>query len=260
MPEFLRANGRVQHYRLREGAGGRGIVFANSLGTDMRIWDDVIARLPADGPVLTWDKSGHGLSEAGATSIEELAEDLAALMDALSLREALVCGVSVGGMIAQALAAARPDLVAGLVLCNTGHRIGTRDNWAERIATLDASGLDAMAENVLERWFSPTFRAERPDALAGYRAMLTRMPRAGYRAVCAAIRDADLTERTRELRCPTLCVAGEADMATPPELVEALAALIPGADYTCLTGVGHLPCIEDPARLAKLVSARLARG
>lgn len=257
MPEFLKVNGRVLHYRLRQGSAKRPIVFANSLGTDLRIWDRVIDMLPSDVPVLTYDKSGHGLSQAGAPTIEDLASDLAALMDALNLHEALVCGVSVGGMIAQAMASHRSDLVAGLVLCNTSYRIGSRQSWTERIDMLDEHGLDAMADGILERWFSDGFRQARPDIVAGYGAMLTRTPLDGYRQVCAAIGDADLTTRTSQIGCPTICVAGSNDQATPPEVVRAMSDLIGESTYVCLDGVGHLPCVEVPDRLASIITDQL---
>lgn len=258
MADFAAINGRVHHYALRQGTSDHSIVFANSLGTDLRIWDRVIAALPANWTVLTYDKSGHGLSQDGARTIEEFASDLAALMDANSLEGALVCGESVGGMIAQALAMSRPDLVAGLVLCNTAHRIGTPESWEERLAALDTTGLEAMADGIIERWFSPTFRRAHPQATAGYRMMLARTQLAGYRAVCAAIRDADFTEATQRLTCPTLCVAGTDDQATPPDLVQALSQLIPTASFNCYDDVGHLPCIEAPDRLARDIQTHMA--
>lgn len=258
MSDFLTIQGRVHHFGLRQGSAQAPIVFINSLGTDLRIWDRVIAVLPADWTVLTYDKSGHGLSQDGARTIEDFASDLAALMDANSFAGALICGVSVGGMIAQALAASRPDLVAGLVLCNTAHRIGTAESWQERIAALDSTGLEEMADSIIERWFSPTFRCDHPQATAGYRLMLARTPLAGYRTVCAAIRDANLTEATQRLTCPTLCVAGADDQATPPDLVQALSQLIPNAGYTCYDNVGHLPCIEAPEKLASDIRNHMA--
>lgn len=257
MPEFLLAGDRVHHVRFRQGTASRAVVFANSLGTDLRIWDDVIHRLPSDVSILTYDKSGHGLSEGGDATIEDLATDLAALMDACELGNALICGVSVGGMIAQSLAAQRPDLVSGLLLCNTGYRIGSHDFWSDRIATVGAQGLDAMADGILERWFAAAFRSANPDKLAGYRAMLSRTPLSGYLNVCAAIRDADLLETTTQLTCATLCIAGSNDVTTSPEIVKALASSIDGADYICLDGVGHLPCIEAPDRLASILDDRL---
>jgi len=253
---FLKANGRVHHYRFRPGTAKRAIVFANSLGTDLRIWDGVITRLPADISVLSYDKSGHGLSEGGAVTMIDFAQDLAALMDQLGLSDALVCGVSVGGMIAQTLASLRPDLVAGLVLCNTSHRIGTPASWADRIVILERDGLDAMANGILERWFSPTFAKGQPDAYAGYRLMLTRTPTEGYRAVCAAISNTDLTNLTSRLTCPAICIAGADDQATHSTTVEATANMIVGARYLCLPNVGHLPCIEAPDQLQDHVLAQ----
>lgn len=236
-----------------EGATDRPVlVFVNSLGTDFRSWDELLPLLGDGFRFLLYDKRGHGLSDAtpGPYSIDLLANDLAALLDCLAVPQALVCGLSVGGMIAQRLAVLRPDLVRGLVLCNTGQRMGTPDMWAQRIETIRAGGIETLAEPILERWFSPTFRASQRVALAGWRNMLVRTPVEGYLATCAAIRDADLSDSTSTLRLPTLCVAGSEDGAAPPEQVRSLAALIVGARYHEIEGVGHLPCIEAPTQLA----------
>ncbi|MGF1563586.1 MAG: 3-oxoadipate enol-lactonase [Geminicoccaceae bacterium] len=257
---FIKPRDVVLYYEYRAGhTDAPAIVFANSLGTDLRIWDAVIAALPADLTVLTMDKRGHGLSETAPLDMAALARDVADVMAAHDLRQALVCGVSVGGMIAQQLAAAHPERVAGLILCNTGHRIGNADGWNGRIAALDSEGLEGIADGIIERWFSPTFRAEKPIETAGYRTMLVRTPLDGYRRTCAAIRDTDLSEPTRSLRLPTLCIAGAEDQATPPALVEELAGLIPGARYQCFEGVGHLPCLEVPEALASLIVDMHAR-
>lgn len=254
MTRFARPQDVTLHYDHHRGdPARRAIVFANSLGTDLRIWDAVRHQLPPEIPTLAMDKRGHGLSEQGPITIATLATDLAALMDHLHLSDALICGVSVGGMIAQSLAHQRPDLVAGLMLCNTGAQIGTAEAWNMRINTVQTSGIAAMADAILERWFAPAWRAAHPVALSGWRQMLIRTPADGYAATCAAIRDADLTASTARLRLPALCVSGAQDGATPPPLVEALAKMIPGARYTCLDGVGHLPCIETPDRLTPLL-------
>jgi len=246
------------NFSLREG-GGVPVVFLNSLGTDLRIWDGVIAGLDPATPVLCLDKRGHGLSGEGPVSINSLAGDVVALMDRLGLGPALICGVSVGGMIAQALAVARPDLVSGLVLCCTGAKIGDDETWNARIDTVRRDGIAAMSDAILERWFSGAFRGERVAELAGYRNMLERTPPEGYAAVCAAIRDADLTEAAARIAVPTQCVAGSEDLATPPALVETLAGLIPGAGYEVIDGCGHLPCIEQPARIAGAICQMQAR-
>ena len=253
MAAFIRCNDFVVHHMFRRGAGGPAIIFANSLGTDLRIWDAVVDLLPAEIPFLRYDKRGHGLSESGPISIEILADDLIALMEKLSLTKALVCGVSVGGLIAQQLATARPDLVSGLVLSNTSYQIGDPTSWAERIDALEAGGLEPLADGIMEKWFSLAFRENETEALAGYRAMLTRTPIRAYIDTCAAIRDADLSGAMRGIAVPSLCIAGSEDRATPPDRVRALAGRIPEAEYNCLDGVGHLPSIEDPHAIAKAI-------
>jgi len=249
---FATLNGVTLHYRYRPGVGAP-VVFLNSLGTDLRIWDAVIAGLGANVPLLCLDKRGHGLSDDAPVSMDLLVGDVAALLDHLDLRHALLCGVSVGGMIAQGLAAARPDLAAGLVLCCTGARIGDPNGWNARIDTVKRDGIAAMAEAILERWFSSRFREEETAALAGYRNMLTRTPAAGYVGVCAAIRDTDFTEQSTHLSRPTRCLAGAEDLATPPDLVTTLAKTIPGATIEILDGCGHLPCIETPEAVARTI-------
>ena len=250
MPEFMRTNGRLHHYHFRTGSSGRPIVFANSLGTDLRIWDNVIQNLPENIPILRYDKSGHGLSEGGATTLLEFANDLASIMDKLSIQNALVCGVSIGGMIAQMLASNRPDLTAGLVLCNTGYRIGTSESWSQRISTLSEKGLEGIADDILERWFSQTFRDTQANLVEGYRMMLTRAPVEEYIQICDILRTADLKDTTCFIHCPTLCVAGREDRATPPSVVQQLSSLIPNSQYVCYQSVGHLPCIEVPDQIA----------
>jgi 3-oxoadipate enol-lactonase len=251
---FARLGGVTLHYRHRPGEGVP-VVFLNSLGTDFRIWEDVIARLESDVPLLCLDKRGHGLSDEAQVTMDLLAGDVAALMDHLGLGKALLCGVSVGGMIAQALAATRPDLAAGLVLCCTGTRIGDDAGWNARIEAVRRDGIAAIAAPILERWFSAGFCERQAAALAGYRNMLTRTPAEGYAGVCAAIRDTDLTAQSAGLSLPTRCLAGSQDGATPPDLVRALAATIPGAGFALLEGCGHLPPIEAPEAVARAVTA-----
>lgn len=242
---FATIKGQTLHYRFSVG-DGVPVVLLNSLGTDLRIWDGVIAGLPDGVPVLGMDKRGHGLSDDGPPDMDQLVGDVAALMDHLGLTDALVCGVSVGGMIAQGLACTRPDLVSRLLLCCTGAQIGDADSWNLRIANVQSDGIAPMADAILERWFSGTFRRLRQAELAGYRNMLVRTSPQGYAAVCAAIRDCDLREMITKLDQPTQCIAGADDLATPPDLVRGLAGLIPNAQLSVIEGCGHLPCIEAP--------------
>jgi 3-oxoadipate enol-lactonase len=239
--------------------GGRPVVFANSLGTDLRIWRAVIDRLPATLRFVRYDKRGHGLSDCpdGPYAIADHAGDLAGLLDALGVRGAVVCGLSVGGLIAQKLAADRPDLVSALILCDTAAKIGTADLWNQRIGTVRVQGIAPLADAILERWFTPGFRAAAPD-FPVWRNMLTRTPAEGYAATCEAIRDADLTESTRALRLPTLAMVGAQDGSTPPDLVKATADLIPGARFEVIEDCGHIPCVEQAERTAALIRGFIA--
>ena len=254
--DFRALNGVVLHVEDLGPVDRPALVFANSLGTDFRIWDDVVARLIEQFRIVLYDKRGHGLSESGDSpySIDDHVADLAALLDELAIEKAIVCGLSVGGLIAQGLYAARPELVSGLILCDTAHRIGTPEAWAERMAAIEKGGIASIADAILERWFSKALREGDPVALAGWRAMLTRTPQEGYLGTCAAIRDADFTEQAKKIAVPTLCVVGAEDGATPPELMRQTADLIPGAGYEIIEGAGHLPCIEQPEKTAALIA------
>ena len=254
---FARANGGVAHFADEGPRNARPIVFGNSLGTDFRIWDEVARPLAQFARVVRYDKRGHGLSELRPESaaIADFARDLAALLDALEVPAATIVGLSIGGMIAQELYRQRPDLVASLVLCDTAHRIGTPDFWSARIGAIEAGGLDAIADGVMQRWFTAGYRETHADAVTGWRAMLTRTPRAGYLTACAAIRDADLTRHAKAIRVPTLCVVGDQDGSTPVDLVRELAGLIPGAKFEIIADAGHIPCIEQPSVLRGLVEA-----
>lgn len=256
--QFAQINGITLHYQLIGAPEGKPvIVFSNSLGTDFRIWRDVIVRLVGEFAIVTYDKRGHGLSDLGTSpyTMDDHVADLEGLLDHLNVRNAIVCGLSVGGVIAQGLYAKRPELVQALILCDTAHKISTAELWDERIKMLESIGLEGMAEPVLERWFTEKFRTEQPDDLAGYRNMLCRTPAAGYGGTCAALRDADYTAQASRIAVPTMCVVGAEDLATTPELVGELAKLIPESRYQVIPGAGHLPCIEQPVVLSDAIKA-----
>lgn len=249
---FARIGEVVLHYRLTgDPSRQKVIAFANSLGTDFRIWDDVVAGLSRDYACLQYDKRGHGLSDApdAPYTMSALVGDLDGLLDHLGIEEAIVCGDSVGGMIAQGLAGTRPESVQALILCDTGHKIGTAPMWNDRIHAVESRGISAISDNILERWFSKAYRTGDSADFAGYRNMLIRTTIAGYVGTCSALRDADLTEVAKRIACPTLCIVGDQDGSTPPALVKSMAALIPDAQYHEVADAGHLPCIEQPAAL-----------
>ncbi|EJT06662.1 3-oxoadipate enol-lactonase [Rhizobium sp. CCGE 510] len=254
--QFARINDVTIHYQVIGAPADRPvIVFINSLGTDFRIWRDVVVRLAGDYAIVLYDKRGHGLSDVGQLpcSIEDHATDLAGLLDLLSVKNAVICGLSVGGLIAQSLYQRRPDLVGALILSDTAHKIGTAESWNARIAAVEKNGITSIVDQIMERWFTPAFRRPESTAYAGYCNMLTRQPLEGYIAACEAIRDADFTEAARRITVPTICIVGDQDGSTPPDLVLSTAKLIPGARYEVIADCAHIPCVEQPEALTAII-------
>ncbi|MBY6136149.1 3-oxoadipate enol-lactonase [Nocardioides marinus] len=250
--------GDVQlHYRIDGDPDGAPIVFANSLGTDLRVWDAVIARLPRGLRIIRYDKRGHGLSSCppGPYSMGALVRDAERLLDQLEVRDALFVGLSVGGMIGQGLAVKRLDMVRALVLSNTAAKIGTPEMWQQRIAAVREQGVEALADSVMERWFARDFRAK-PD-LQLWRNMLVQQSREGYAGCCAAIAGTDFYTPTSGLRLPCLGIAGSEDGSTPADLVRETVDLIPGSQFHLIRRAGHIPCVEQPDEYADRLSAFL---
>jgi 3-oxoadipate enol-lactonase len=235
------------HWREDGDPEGPAIVFANSLGTDLRLWDKVVDRLSGSGcRLIRFDKRGHGLSScpAGPYSMDDLALDTEQLLDRLNVDTYMFVGLSIGGMIGQKLAGRQPDRMRGLVLSNTAAKMGEAAMWLDRIARIRADGLESIAGAVMERWFSEDFR--RQDECTAWHNMLARTPVEGYIGCCEAIAGADLTAGTSALRLPVLGIGGSDDLASPPELVRATTALVPESRYVEIEKAGHLPCVEQP--------------
>ena len=161
------------------------------------------------------------------------------------IARAILVGCSIGGLIAQHVALMAPERVVGLVLSNTASQLGAADGWLSRIEAIRAQGMAAMAEGILPRWFGPAFLA-RPEA-ALWRTLLARTDQEGYIATCGAIAGTDITDRLSAISQPALVFGGQYDLATPPEVVEALARSLPDAELVMFETTGHLPAIEAPA-------------
>ena len=256
---FSKIDGITLHWHVVGPQERPAIVFSNSLGADWRIWDRTTMLLENRYRIVTYDKRGHGLSDApkGPYTINDHANDLLAVADLAGAERFAVVGISVGGLIAQQVVAQMPARVSALVLCDTAAKIGTAESWAGRIASIQNAGLASIADGLMERWFSKQFRQTRKAELAGWRNMLTRTPVDGYIATCEALRDADLTLQATKIGVPTLVVTGDEDGSTPPDVVRAMANLIAGARFEIIKQSGHLPCIEQPEALAALIAGHL---
>jgi 3-oxoadipate enol-lactonase len=242
------------HVQIDGPAGAPAVVFANSLGTDLRLWDRVLPLLPQNLRYIRYDKRGHGLSslDAGSRDIADHISDAIAVIKAYAQGPVVFVGLSIGGLIAQGVAASRPDLLRGAVLSNTAAKLGTADSWNARIAAVQEGGCAAIADGVMGRWFGPDFLASAELPL--WRNMLARMSSAGYIAACHALAGADFRAETARLTLPALMIGGALDGASPPEVVKETANMIAGAQYVCIPNAGHLPCVEAPAAWAAHVS------
>ena len=242
------------HYRLDGPADGAPVVFANSLGTDLRLWDPILPLLPEGLRIIRFDKRGHGLSSTPPApySMGALISDVERLLDHLNVKDCVFVGLSVGGMIAQGLATKRLDLIRALVLSNTGAKIGNADMWADRIAAVNKGGIESLADSVMTRWFSAAFC--KTPALELWRNMLVQQTDVGYAGCSAAISGTDFHTTTAALRLPTLGIAGSEDGATPPDLVRETSDLIPGSKFHLIRKAGHLPCVEQPEEYARVLS------
>ena len=217
MPD-IQANGITIHYDLSGPADAPVVLLSNSLGTRLEMWDPQLPALGQRYRVLRYDSRGHGRSSAprGPYSIELLAADAIGLLDALRIDRVHFCGLSKGGMVGQMLGARHGDRLKSLTLASTACHVAPKELWDERIKTVTEQGMAAVADGVVERWFTAAFRAEPTIVVERVRQMVLETPAEGYAACCAAIRDMDLREAIRGIRLPTLVIVGDKDPATPP--------------------------------------------
>jgi 3-oxoadipate enol-lactonase len=252
-------SGEVQiHYELEGQSESPVLVFSNSLGADLSMWDPQMHELGKKLRILRYDTRGHGQSSStpGPYSIEHLANDVVALLDALKLDRVHFCGLSMGGMIGMWLGATAPKRLHKLVLCNTGAKIGNAEGWNIRIETVRRKGMKSVAAAVVERWFSPPFREKAQATVSNTLKMIEEADPEGYAACCVAVRDFDFREELDRIRVPTLVIAGAHDPATPPADGRFLADHIQGALYAGLNAA-HLSNIEARDQFNKEITAFL---
>ncbi len=256
---FIRAGDLHVRYELGGPAEAPVVVLSHSLGADLSMWDPQARALAEHFRVLRYDGRGHGQTTVtpGPYTIEVLAGDVLALMDALGVARAHFCGLSMGGMIGMRLGAHARDRTDRLVLSNTAARIGTIETWNTRIRSVEGGGMTAVSSAVIERWFTPEFRRSSSGVVATAERMVADAPAAGYTACCAAIRDADEHADLAAITARTLVIAGAHDPATPPAAGRALAAAISGSRYVELPA-SHLSNLEAEAAFTAELLAFLA--
>lgn len=256
-------NGRGINVSDEGNKDGPAFVLANSLGTDLRIWDRFLQNFPQRYRVIRFDKRGHGLSDISKNdfSIEGLASDIIEILDDKQISDCVFVGVSIGGLIGLQVVLNRPDLVKALVFSNSSAKVRDEAFWNDRIKIIEKVGLDAVGDSILEKWFSKEFRKNEAEELLAWRNMLIRTPQRGYLDCCRVLKHTDLRERLGEVKVDTLAISGSEDGAIPPEEVIEGTIGLPNATHETIVGSGHLPCIEKPLEFRELIfSFLLERG
>jgi 3-oxoadipate enol-lactonase len=238
------------------------IVFANSLGTNLLMWEPQCAPFGRRMRVVRYDGRGHGESQVtpGPYTIGLLGQDLLAVLDGLGLERVHLCGLSLGGMVALWVAAHHPERVERAVFCNTAARIGTVEGWNERISAVSSGGMAAIRDTVLARFLSSNFRARRPEVARAIGDMVAGTSPEGYEAACAALRDADVHAILPKIRARSLVICSEWDGSTPVKQGEELHTAIPGSRLVVLKEAAHLSNVEQADSFNTAATSFLEQG
>jgi 3-oxoadipate enol-lactonase/4-carboxymuconolactone decarboxylase len=254
---LIRSHDIELFYDLTGPEGAPVVTFSNSIGTTLEMWDRQVSALSDRYRCLRYDTRGHGRSPVvdRSVTIEDLADDLAGLLDALGIDRAHIVGLSLGGMTAQAFGARHPGRARSLVLMATSAYVP--QGWDDRAATVRANGMGAIVDMVMARWFVPAFAAAQPEAVAALRARFLENDPRGYAACCEAIRDMDLRSSNAVLTQPTLIIAGAADPATPLAMMEEIRTRVPQAELVVLPQAAHILAVERPEAVTRHLAAFL---
>jgi 3-oxoadipate enol-lactonase len=248
------------HYEIAGPGAAPLLMFSNPLGTDLTVWEGQVGEFVKTFRVLRYDKRGHGSSSAppGPYTIEMLGRDEIALLDFLNIDKTYYCGLSIGGQTGMWLGVNAPERLRKLVLSNTGAKIGTVEGWNKRIDAVRAGGTKAVAETVMERWFTFDFRSSEPLEVSRVRRQLERADTDGYVACCEGLREFDYREKVSGIRVPTLVIAGAHDPGATPTDGRFLAEHIAGSQFVELDA-SHISNIEAReqfnAELARFLAA-----
>lgn len=257
----LKANGIDIHYEIQ--GNGPWMTLSHSLACALGMWDPQVAMLARRYKVLRYDTRGHGETSApaGEYTLDQLAMDAKALLDALGIQDTHWIGLSLGGMIGQTFALKYPGVLKSLVLADTTSRRApdAAQLWGERIRIAREQGMAPLVEPTLARWFTDGFRKSAPPVVARIADGIRATPVNGYCGCCAAIAAIDLTDRLSEIKCPALVIVGEQDMGTPVAMARAIHENLPGSELEIIPSAAHLSNIEQTQAFNTAVTRFLER-
>jgi 3-oxoadipate enol-lactonase len=239
---LIDAGGLLTNYSLEGAAGLPVLVLSHSLGATAALWDGQVPELAGRFRLVRYDTRGHGKTAvpAGPYTLDQLGGDVLALANALGIERFSFCGLSMGGAVGMWLGIHAGGRLERLVLSNTAARMGTPEIWNERIRTVEAQGMEAIADAQLQRWFTPRASVA---MTAPVRATLVASPVAGYVGCCAALRDMDLRSEVAKIKVRTLVMTGKYDPVAPPSDCMFLKEQIAGSEYVEVEAA-HLANIE----------------
>ena len=228
------------------------LMFSNSLGATMAMWDELIPDLLPYFRVLQYDTRGHGQSEMteGPYSIAQLGNDVIDLLDELNIDKVYFCGLSMGGLIGQWLGINHPERIEKLIISNTDSKIGTAEGWNERIKTINENGMSSIMEGTMGKWFTKGFRGSNPSRVAEMTQLFLANRIDGYTACCAAIGAADFRDAIKTISVETLIITGDEDTVTNVAAAEKMQEEIPNAKLKVFHA-RHLPSTELPTEYAE---------
>jgi 3-oxoadipate enol-lactonase len=237
------------------------LIFSNSLATNLTMWDDQAVHFARSFRVVRYDQRGHGKTEApaGRYPFDTLLADAVALMDALAIKRAHFCGLSLGGATAMGLAERHPDRFDRIVVCDSpcASSPASAAQWEERIVIAQKDGMTALADSTLARWFPPEIRGANPPYIAKVREMILTTPVNGFIGCSAALADHDYRSAAGTVTKPVLFLAGEKDGTNAASMRE-LQTKTPGSRYVELSGGGHISNMDRPAEFTKAMADFLA--
>jgi 3-oxoadipate enol-lactonase len=244
----IQINGVSIAYRFDGPESAPVVLLSNSLMSNYDMWDWTVPAISDRYRVLRYDTRGHGRSGTtpGPYSIEMLADDAAALLDALSISKAHIVGLSMGGMIAQQLGARYPQKVLSLSLCDTASEMPPRHLWAERLAIASQQGIAGLVDGTIKRWFREGFIARAQQDIAKVRAMILGTGMEGYTGCASAVRDMAQTTMLLKIKAPTLVMTGRQDPACTVDQSTVLHRMIDGSRLVIIEDAAHLSNIEQP--------------
>ena len=259
----IEVKGNQVNYQLEGPVSAPVLMLSHSLATHLTLWDPQVDALVRDFRILRYDIMGHGGSDVPRVpyALDDLAGQAGDLLDLLGIKQVHFLGLSLGGMIGQTLALKRPGCLASLMLCGTTCRIPPEAQplWQERISIAESEGMEPLVEPTIARWFTPPFRAARPETVERVRGMIRATSPLGYSGCCRAITNFDLAEHIHAISLPAMILVGEADQAMPIAMSRAVQERIAGSELVIIPAASHLSSMEQPEAFNRAIMTFLNR-